>query len=78
MKIAIITAAATLAARPLPEATPVESVSTTTTYHRVPVSGVEIFCREAGPPNAPTIVLLHGFPASSRQFDTLIPLLAGC
>jgi pimeloyl-ACP methyl ester carboxylesterase len=76
MKSAIVTAAATLAARPLPEATPVESVSTTTTYHRVPVNGVEIFYREAGPPNAPTIVLLHGFPASSRQFDTLIPLLA--
>ncbi|WP_419759143.1 alpha/beta fold hydrolase [Acidisoma sp.] len=58
------------------EAAPVESMSRTTTYHRVQVDGVEIFYREAGPPNAPTIVLLHGFPASSRQFDTLIPLLA--
>jgi pimeloyl-ACP methyl ester carboxylesterase len=76
MKSAIVMAAATVAGRPLAEATPVESVSTTTTYHRVPVDGVEIFYREAGPPNAPTIVLLHGFPASSRQFDTLIPLLA--
>jgi alpha-beta hydrolase superfamily lysophospholipase len=78
LKSAIVMAAATLAARPLAEATPMESMSATTTYHRVQVDGVEIFYREAGPPNAPTIVLLHGFPASSRQFDTLIPLLAGC
>ena len=35
-----------------------------------------IFYREAGPKDAPTIVLLHGFPSSSREFDTLIPLLA--
>jgi pimeloyl-ACP methyl ester carboxylesterase len=37
---------------------------------------VGIFYREAGPKDAPTIVLLHGFPSSSREFDTLIPLLA--
>jgi pimeloyl-ACP methyl ester carboxylesterase len=54
----------------------VESTSATTTYHRVKVDGVGIFYREAGPKNAPTIVLLHGFPSSSREFDTLIPLLA--
>ena len=30
----------------------------------------------AGPKNAPTIVLMHGFPSSSRKFDILIPLLA--
>lgn len=54
----------------------VESISTTTTYHRTMVDGVGIFYREAGPKEAPTIVLLHGFPSSSREFDTLIPLLA--
>ena len=48
----------------------------TTTYHRKLVDGVTIFYREAGPPDAPVIVLLHGFPSSSRMFDTLIPLLA--
>jgi len=32
--------------------------------------------RQAGPKAAPTIMLLHGFPSSSRMFDTLIPLLA--
>jgi pimeloyl-ACP methyl ester carboxylesterase len=34
------------------------------------------FLPRAGPRDAPTIVLLHGFPSSSREFDTLIPLLA--
>src|ERR1700744_2645677 len=58
------------------EAAPMESTSATTTYHRAIVDGVGIFYREAGPKDAPTIVLLHGFPSSSREFDTLIPLLA--
>lgn len=53
-----------------------ESTSTTTTYHRMMVDGLGIFYREASPKDAPTIVLLHGFPSSSREFDTLIPLLA--
>src|ERR1700691_4743571 len=53
-----------------------ESTSATTTYRRMMVEGVGVFYREAGPKNAPTIVLLHGFPSSSREFDTLIPLLA--
>jgi pimeloyl-ACP methyl ester carboxylesterase len=53
-----------------------ESTSATTTYRRVLVDGVGVFYREAGPTNAPTIVLLHGFPSCSREFDTLIPLLA--
>lgn len=54
----------------------VASTSVTTTYHKVQVDGVGIFYREAGPKDAPTIVLLHGYPSSSREFDTLIPLLA--
>jgi pimeloyl-ACP methyl ester carboxylesterase len=52
------------------------SNSGTTTYKRVTVDGVGIFYREAGPRDAPTLVLLHGFPSSSRQYDALIPLLA--
>ena len=48
----------------------------TTTYRTVAVDGVGIFYREAGPKDAPTLLLLHGFPSSSRMFDTLIPLLA--
>jgi len=53
-----------------------ESTSAATTYHRMTVGGVSVFYREAGPKDAATIVLLHGFPSSSREFDTLIPLLA--
>ena len=58
------------------QAAPLFSTNATTTYHRVQVDGVGIFYREAGPRNAPTIVLMHGFPSSSREFDTLVPLLA--
>jgi len=54
----------------------VPSTNATTTFHKVQVDGVGIFYREAGPKDAPTIVLLHGFPSSSREFNTLIPLLA--
>ncbi|WP_342708248.1 alpha/beta hydrolase [Bradyrhizobium sp. B124] len=54
----------------------VPSISSTTTYHKVTVDGLKIFYREAGPKDAPTILLLHGYPSSSRMFATLIPLLA--
>jgi pimeloyl-ACP methyl ester carboxylesterase len=53
-----------------------QSTSSTTTYHTVDISGVKVFYREAGPAGAPTLLLLHGYPSSSRMFDTLIPLLA--
>ena len=52
------------------------STSSTTTYHDETVDGVRIFYREAGPRRAPAVVLLHGFPSSSRQYNALIPLLA--
>lgn len=55
---------------------PLPSTSATSTYHRVEVGGVGVFYREAGPRDGPTIVLLHGFPSSSRMFAGLIPLLA--
>ncbi|MFI8826555.1 alpha/beta fold hydrolase [Streptomyces sp. NPDC053431] len=46
-------------------------------HHRtVTVRGHEIFYREAGPADAPVLLLLHGFPTSSRMFRDLIPLLA--
>lgn len=47
-----------------------------TTYNRVSVKDLEVFYREAGPKDAPTIVLLHGFPSSSHMFRELIPRLA--
>ncbi|MCF0089373.1 MULTISPECIES: alpha/beta hydrolase [unclassified Streptomyces] len=47
-------------------------------HHRsATVDGHELFYREAGPADAPTIVLLHGYPTSSFMFRKLIPLLAG-
>jgi pimeloyl-ACP methyl ester carboxylesterase len=39
-------------------------------------TGLRLFCREAGDPSQPTVVLLHGFPTSSYQFHGLIPRLA--
>ncbi|MDX2114187.1 MAG: alpha/beta hydrolase [Planctomycetota bacterium] len=45
-------------------------------YHTVNVEGVDIFYREAGPKDAPAILLLHGFPTSSHMFRNLIPQLA--
>jgi pimeloyl-ACP methyl ester carboxylesterase len=45
-------------------------------YHSVDVQGIKVFYREAGDPAAPTILLLHGFPASSHMYRGLIPLLA--
>ena len=46
-------------------------------YRRATVDGLSIFYREAGPKDAPAILLLHGFPSSSHMFRDLIPLLAG-
>lgn len=46
------------------------------TYRTTKVSGLNIFYREAGQPDAPHILLLHGFPSSSRMFDRLMPALA--
>jgi pimeloyl-ACP methyl ester carboxylesterase len=48
------------------------------THHRsVIIDGVKIFYREAGPADAPSVLLLHGFPTSSHMFRNLIPALAG-
>ncbi len=45
-------------------------------YRSVQVDGLDIFYREAGPKDAPTILLLHGFPTSSHMFRNLMPALA--
>jgi pimeloyl-ACP methyl ester carboxylesterase len=45
-------------------------------YRTVKVDGVDIFYREAGPADATTVLLLHGFPTSSPMFRNLIPALA--
>jgi pimeloyl-ACP methyl ester carboxylesterase len=46
-------------------------------YGTKAVGDVEVFYREAGPADAPVIVLLHGFPTAGHMFRDLIPLLAG-
>ena len=44
--------------------------------HKGEVDGLNVFYRAAGDPNAPVVLLLHGFPASSFMFRELIPRLA--
>src|SRR5262245_23105817 len=46
-------------------------------YRTVKIDGLDIFYREAGPKDAPAVLLLHGFPTSSHMFRNLIPFLAG-
>jgi pimeloyl-ACP methyl ester carboxylesterase len=46
-----------------------------THYRTKKVDGVKIFYREAGPADAPVVLLLHGFPTSSHMFRNLIPAL---
>jgi pimeloyl-ACP methyl ester carboxylesterase len=45
-------------------------------YRTVQVDGLSVFYREAGPKEAPTILLLHGLPSSSRMFQPLLTRLA--
>lgn len=56
------------------------TISTTNQYptlHKtVQIDGLDIFYREAGPKDAPVILLLHGFPTSSHMFRNLIPELS--
>jgi pimeloyl-ACP methyl ester carboxylesterase len=47
-----------------------------TSVHKIEADGVEVFYRAAGDPNAPVVLLLHGFPTSSFMFRDLIPQLA--
>jgi len=47
-----------------------------TSIHRVQADGIKMFYREAGPRDAPVVLLLHGFPTSSFQYRELIPRLA--
>lgn len=56
--------------------TSVEAATPDITYRTIEIDGVKVFYREAGPANAPAILLLHGFPASSFMFRDLMERLA--
>jgi pimeloyl-ACP methyl ester carboxylesterase len=47
-----------------------------TFYRTIQTDGLSIFYREAGPHDAPTLLLLHGLPSSSRMFEPLLARLA--
>jgi hypothetical protein len=47
-----------------------------TAYRPIQIDGLSIFYREAGPKDGPTLLLLHGFPSSSRMFDPLFARLS--
>jgi pimeloyl-ACP methyl ester carboxylesterase len=49
---------------------------TATHYHTAEINGLNIFYRESGRADAPTLLLLHGFPSAGHMFRDLIPLLA--
>jgi hypothetical protein len=64
------------------QTTPATELKTDTTknypshYHTIKTGGVNIFYREAGPKDAPVILLMHGYPTSSFMFRNLIPILS--
>jgi len=70
--VSLITAGLSGEARPVRAASNPSQV----TYGTLQIGNLEIFYREAGDPDKPTILLLHGFPTSSHMFRELIPLLA--
>jgi len=47
-----------------------------TTYGSTDVNGLKVFYRESGPPGAPKLLLLHGYPSAGHMFRNLIPQLA--
>lgn len=66
----------TAAKPPAPRAMAARPTPPVIHYRTVKMDGLDIFYREAGPANAPVVLLLHGFPTSSHMFRNLIPLLA--
>ncbi len=57
-------------------ATQAAAQNTDISYKTVEIDGLDVFYREAGNPDNPTILLLHGFPTSSHMFRELIPALS--
>jgi pimeloyl-ACP methyl ester carboxylesterase len=53
-----------------------QTTPTQASYHSIEVNGLKVFYRESGPPDAPRLLLLHGYPTASHMFRELIPRLA--
>lgn len=68
--------AASLVAAPVPAREQSAGEHLIVRHRHVTVNGIELFYREAGRPDAPVVLLLHGFPTSSHMFRHLIPALA--
>ncbi|WP_156828788.1 alpha/beta fold hydrolase, partial [Rhizobium sp. 42MFCr.1] len=73
---ASMTAATVVSACPAQATTDVREAPVPIHYRTAKIDGLDIFYREAGPADAPVVLLLHGFPTSSHMFRNLIPLLA--
>ena len=69
-------AASTNSSQPAAHASSPSTPSGAIQYRTVNIDGTEIFYREAGPRDAPVVVVLHGFPSSSHMFRNLIPALS--
>lgn len=81
MKLALAGTGAALAMpalgrEPKESASPTDFDHLTVRHRTVKVDGLDVFYREAGRPDAPAVLLLHGFPTSSHMFRHLIPVLA--
>jgi pimeloyl-ACP methyl ester carboxylesterase len=76
MKAALLAVTLTFAASVSHAAPAAASDAPTVAYRTVKIENVDIFYREAGPKDAPLLILLHGFPTSSHMYRKLIPLLA--
>ncbi|MGL4398872.1 MAG: alpha/beta fold hydrolase [Luteolibacter sp.] len=75
--LALALFAITAALAPAQAAEPKTSALAHSTMHKtIKVDGLDIFYREAGPADAPVLLLLHGFPTSSHMFRNLIPALS--
>lgn len=61
---------------PLPDPLDASNNARRLSFNTVQVGEVDVFYREAGPKDAPVLLLLHGFPSSSHMFRDLMPLLA--
>ena len=71
-----LTGALIAAVASIPSVFAAQAANVDTLSKTVKVDGLDIFYREAGPKDAPVVLLLHGFPSSSHMYRNLIPRLA--